>query len=31
MNKNYIFLAILMIGLAAGLLVLPEKEKLCTN
>jgi len=26
MNKNYIFLAIVMIGLAAGLLVLPEKE-----
>lgn len=26
MNKNYLFLAIIMIGLAAGLLFLPEKE-----
>jgi len=26
MNKNYLFLAIIMIGLAIGLLILPEKE-----
>ncbi len=26
MNKNYIFLAVVMIGLATGLLILPEKE-----